>query len=150
MPVDICTIIFIIINKWINNELKGTIMPKDDKNVESFVSAFLSKLDLATKSDVSRLMDRIDNLEQLIASVVEKTNKNNIKTSKTRTQNQSISDMVIDILKKSKTPLNYTQLKEKTGLQEKPLRNVIYRLNKLHKINTVKRGQYTINNEQEK
>jgi len=125
-------------------------MSKDEKNVESFVSAFLNKLELATKTDVSCLMERIDHLEKLIASVAEKTSKSVQKISKNKISNQSISDQVLEILKNSKIAMSYAQLKETSGLDEKPLRNVIYRLNKLGKIETVKRGQYTISKEQEK
>jgi len=123
--------------------LKGKTMPKDYSNFESLVSAFLSKLDLATKSDVHSLMDRIDHLETMIESVVESTEKN-ISMKKQKLSNQSISDQVIDILKSSETPLSYAQLRDISGLDEKPLRNVIYRLNKLGRIETIKRGQYSI------
>ncbi|KPA17251.1 hypothetical protein MHK_002523 [Candidatus Magnetomorum sp. HK-1] len=120
-------------------------MPKDYPNFESLVSSFLSKLDLATKSDVHSLMDRIDQLEKLIATVAENTEKN-ISMNKPGQQltNQSISDQVLEILKASDTPMTYAQLRNVSGLDEKPLRNVIYRLNKLGRIETIKRGQYSI------
>ncbi|MBF0452241.1 MAG: hypothetical protein HQK75_16180 [Candidatus Magnetomorum sp.] len=123
-------------------------MPKEDKNLESFVSSFLNKLDLATKSDVLSLMDRIDHLEQLIASVAEHSKKNSAtRTSKLSSQN--ISDQILDVLNHHNDSMSFVRLKEVSGLDEKPLRNAIYRLNKLGKIKTLKRGLYTINKEQE-
>jgi predicted transcriptional regulator len=124
-------------------------MPKEYPNFETLISGFLSKLELATKSDVHSLMERIDQLEQMIASVGTKSNIRPIQKTKAA-PNQRISDQVLDILSKSNSPMTYAQLKEVSNFDEKSLRNVIYRLNKLGRIETVKRGQYTIANKQDK
>ena len=123
-------------------------MPKEYPNFESLISGFLSKLELATKSDVRSLMERIDHLEQMIASVANGSNVRPIRKTKAM-PTQRISDQVLEILGKSKSPMTYAQLKESSGFDEKSLRNVIYRLNKLGRIKTVRRGQYTIANKQD-
>jgi len=118
-------------------------MPKEYPNFESLISGFLSKLELATKSDVQSLMDRIDHLEQMIASVVSDSDSPLNRKVKGNISSHRISEQVLEILKNSTSPMTYAQLKDSSGLDEKPLRNVIYRLNKLGRIQTVKRGQYT-------
>jgi len=123
-------------------------MPKEYPNFESLISSFLSKLDLATKSDVRSLMERIDHLEQIIASVANASHIKPVRTTKAG-PSQRISDQVLDILGKHKAPMMYTEIKDISGLDEKSLRNVIYRLNKLGRIETVKRGQYKIANKQD-
>jgi len=125
-------------------------MPKDYPNFESIISGFLSKLELATKSDVHSLMNRIDDLEQLIESVVKNSDIRPVRTKKTNLANPRISDQIIDILGKNGSPMTYAQLKEISGFDEKSLRNVIYRLNKLGRIETVRRGHYKISNSQDK
>jgi hypothetical protein len=123
-------------------------MPKEYPNFESLISSFLVKLDLATKSDVQSLMERIDHLEQIIESIAKMSNNKPIHKTKAG-QSQRVSDQVLEILGKNKVPMTYTELKEISSLDEKSLRNVIYRLNKLGRIETVKRGQYIISNQQD-
>jgi transcription initiation factor IIE alpha subunit len=125
-------------------------MPKDYPNFESLISSFLSKLELATKSDVHSLMKRIDHLEELIESAAKNSGIQPIQTTKSSMSNPRISDQVLDILGKSDSSMTYAQLKEISGFDEKSLRNVIYRLNKLGRIKTVRRGHYKISNNQEK
>jgi len=119
-------------------------MPKDYPNFESIISGFLSKLELATKSDVQSLMARIDHLEQIIASVANETNNQFSRKKNSSIPNQRISDHVLEILRTNKDPMTYSELKEVSGFDEKSLRNAIYRLNKLGRIETIRRGQYTI------
>jgi len=123
-------------------------MPKEYPNFESLVSGFLSKLELATKTDVQSLMDRIDQLEQMILSVAGESEKQSLLQSNAMSH-QSISDQVVEILKQNNEPMTYAELKQTSGLDEKPLRNVIYRLNKLGRIETVKRGLYAIPQEKD-
>jgi len=124
-------------------------MPKDYPNFESLISGFLCKLELATKSDVRSLMERIDQLEQMIVSITNESTTHTNRKNKPAASNQRISDKVLEILGQCESPMTYAQLKDKSGVDEKSLRNVIYRLNKLGRITTVKRGQYTIANNQE-
>ena len=124
-------------------------MPKDYPNFESLISGFLGKLELATKSDVQSLMERIDHLEQMIVTVANNDGTHGNRKIKPATPNLRISDKVLEIFGQSESPLTYAQLKDISGFDEKSLRNVIYRLNKLGRIKTVKRGQYTIANKQE-
>jgi uncharacterized protein (UPF0335 family) len=124
-------------------------MPKDYPNFESLISGFLGKLELATKSDVQSLMERIDHLEQMIVTVANNDGTHGNRKIKPAAPNLRISDKVLEIFGQSESPLTYAQLKDISGFDEKSLRNVIYRLNKLGRIKTVKRGQYTIANKQE-
>jgi uncharacterized protein with PhoU and TrkA domain len=125
-------------------------MPKEYPNFESLISGFLSKLELATKSDVHSLMERIDHLEQMIASVTIDSDTQKMQKIKTVATNQRLSDQVLEIMKKNESPMTYAQLKQVSDFDEKSLRNVIYRLNKLGRIKTVRRGLYTIPNKQDK
>jgi len=123
-------------------------MPKEYTNFESLISGFLSKLELATKSDVQSLMERIDHLEQMIASVATDSGIRKKQESKSAA-NQRISEQVLEILSNKDSPMTYAQLKEVSDFDEKALRNVIYRLNKLGRIETVRRGQYKMAKKQD-
>ncbi len=54
------------------------------------------------------------------------------------------SDIVLEAVKRSKKGVDFNQLQSKTGFEDKKLRNIIFRLNKLKKIKRKSRGIYII------
>jgi predicted transcriptional regulator of viral defense system len=60
----------------------------------------------------------------------------------------SASDAVLLIIGKSRKGIGFPLLLEKSGLKEKQLRNIIFRLNKLNKIKRVRRGVYAATRKQ--
>jgi len=62
---------------------------------------------------------------------------------KRRTTPITASDAVLKIIEKSRSGIEFPQLREKSGLDEKKLRNIIFRLTRLKKIKSIRRGVYT-------
>jgi len=52
--------------------------------------------------------------------------------------------MVLDVIRGSNTGLGFSEVKEKTGFDEKKLRNIIFRLNATNRIVRKSRGLYVI------
>ncbi|MBW2633636.1 MAG: hypothetical protein JRE14_05825 [Deltaproteobacteria bacterium] len=56
----------------------------------------------------------------------------------------TVSDTVLKIIEKSRSGIGFPQLKETSGLDEKKLRNIIFRLTRLKRIKSIRRGVYAI------
>jgi predicted transcriptional regulator of viral defense system len=56
----------------------------------------------------------------------------------------SASDTVLDIVKRYNKGIGFAEIQAKTGFEEKKLRNIIFRLNKMGKISRKSRGIYIV------
>jgi uncharacterized Zn finger protein len=61
---------------------------------------------------------------------------------KKRAARGTASDAVLNIIRRYKKGIGFSQLKEKTGMEERTLRNTVFRLSKQGKIKPVRRGVY--------
>ncbi|MDY0362651.1 MAG: hypothetical protein RBR08_14465 [Desulforegulaceae bacterium] len=100
--------------------------------------------------DLSILLDRLDRIEKQVfeinqriaqaSSVVTQKAKGIKKKNQTQLKK---TDLVIDFYKKNKDrTVSFKELKEKLPLEDKILRNIVFRLKKLGKIRQVERGEY--------
>ena len=53
------------------------------------------------------------------------------------------TDMVLGVTKKYKNGVGFKEIQSQTGFDEKKIRNIIFRLDKLGKIKRINRGIYT-------
>lgn len=113
---------------------------------DAMVKFFMNNYQIPTKNDLEKLMAKIDRLENLMESILEsKSLKTNNKTSGGRVSNASpltAQDTVLDVIKNFKNGVGFKEIQAKTGLGDKKLRNIIYRLNSLGRIERISRGKY--------
>ena len=104
----------------------------------------------AAKKDLAGLMTKIDRLETLIKSKsAPGKSKHSAKTTPKRkefgsTSSLTASDMVMEVIKKSRQGANFAGIQAETGFGEKKLRNIIFRLNQIKKIKRKSRGVYIV------
>lgn len=118
-------------------------MPKRKGKPVSFdalVKFFMQNYNIPTKRDVDRLNDRLDRLESLIRALVPRSRKSTAKTDVDAAK--SATQSVLDLIKQSKDGIGIAAVREQTGFDDKKLRNIIFRLNKMEKIARINRGQY--------
>ena len=109
---------------------------------DAMVKFFMQSYDIPTKKDVDRLLARLDRLENLIrVSLDQKHFTAGAKISRRRTV-QTAVDQVLEVIKRSKKGLGFSEIQDKTGFGDKKIRNIIFRLNKLGKIKRLSRGLY--------
>jgi len=115
---------------------------------DAMVKFFMQHYDLPTKKDFNKLLSKIDRLETLIKKQAVLSGKGrqiygtgSIKSGRI---NMTASDIVLEVVKRSKKGVDFNQLQSKTGFEDKKLRNIIFRLNKLKKIKRKNRGIYII------
>ena len=119
---------------------------KHSPSFDAMVKFFQQHYNFATKQDVNRLIDKIEELDKSIKEALLPSQKPAPRRSPRRKKvdltKQSASDAVLDVITDAKTGINFPEIKAKTGFNDKKLRNIIYRLGKLGKIKNKKRGIY--------
>lgn len=122
-------------------------------NFDSVLKAFVRSYNIPTKKDIEKLIDRIEQLEKLIR----KTNSSialsgrgvMAKGASARGKlggriNMTASALVLDVIASSRKGADFAYIQEKTGFDDKKIRNIIFRLNKIGRIKRKNRGTYVI------
>ena len=122
---------------------------KTDKlRLGDLIEQVFDQYDIPKREDIDRLMDRMEKLENLLkqtnlaASMLEKGHKGGGRRG--RKSGVSASDMVTNLMRDIEGPVDFAIIKEKTGFDDKKLRNIIFRLYKNGKIIRVNRGTYSL------
>jgi len=128
-------------------------MKKKGKAVsfDAMVKFFMQYYDLPTKTDLEKLGDRIDRLEVLVREMASgggagrRTAARGPGPRAARTREvPTAADKVYAALKTFKSGADLADLQAKTGFGEKKLRNIIFRLHKLGRIQRQSRGVYRV------
>ena len=119
-------------------------MPKRKGKTPSFdwmVKFFMRQYNIPTKKDVDRLMAKLDRLENMIKQSALSPDNAGVRIGRRKTALTAI-DVVLDVIKRSKQGIGFADIQAKTGFEEKKIRNIIFRLNKIGKIKRKSRGIY--------
>ena len=119
-------------------------MPRRKGKAPSFdamVKFFMRQYNIPTKKDVDRLMAKLDRLENLLKQSALRSNNAGVRIGRRRTPMTAI-DVVFDAIKRSRHGIDFASIQAKTGFEEKKIRNIIFRLNKIGKIKRKSRGIY--------
>ena len=114
---------------------------------DAMVKFFMQSYKIPTRKDVDKLMVRLDRLEALIKSRAGAGTRGRIARKvvvggRSGPGGKTASDTVQDIVKKARKGVGFGDIQAKTGYDEKKLRNIIFRLNKLGRIKRKSRGLY--------
>ena len=109
---------------------------------DAMVKFFMHNYNIPTKRDIDGLNKRLDRLEKLIKTLPSGNRRTTSKSSPNAPQ--SATETVLNIITRSKTGIGVAEIRERTGYDDKKLRNIIFRLNKMEKIIRVNRGRYKI------
>ena len=121
---------------------------------DAMVKFFMQYYDLPTKTDIDKLADRLDRLDMLVREVVAGGAAGGRLTGAARRRKagkphaaMTAADTVYAALKTFKTGADLADIQAKTGFGEKKLRNIIFRLHKLGRIQRQSRGVYRVSPE---
>lgn len=116
---------------------------------DAMVKFFMQYYNIPTKKDIEKLVERMDRLEKVIkeSELYGKGRRISTLNSSTKTTSASrsaatSSNTVLEVIKRFKKGAGFSEIQERTGLGEKKLRNIIYRLHKMKKIDRKSRGIY--------
>jgi len=116
---------------------------------DAMVKFFMQYYNIPTKKDVEKLMDRMDRLEKAIRSFeiyAKRRSTPSVKSANATVaaEKSSItsSDLTLEVIRRFKKGVGFSEIQDRTGFGEKKLRNIIYRLHKMGKIVRKERGVY--------
>ena len=118
-------------------------MPKRKGKPVSFdamVKFFMHNYNIPTKRDIDGLNDRLERLEKLIKTITPRSRRSAVKRNDASPANAT--ETVLDLIRRSRNGIGIAEVREQTGYDDKKLRNIIFRLNKIEKIRRVSRGKY--------
>ena len=127
-------------------------MPKKKGKTISFdamVKFFMRNYDIPTKKDVEKLMEKLDRIEHLLRTTsgrqTRASNRRALgpggKTAGAKTA-LTASTQVLEIIKRYPGGVGFADIRAQSGFEDKKLRNIIFRLNKLNQIRSKSRGIY--------
>ena len=116
---------------------------------DAMVKFFMHTYNIPTKKDVDKLMNKLDQIEKLLKSTGGPAKRggrvsiNNNRGKKVKGRSGSTAvNQVFEVIKGFKQGAGLPDIKEKTGFDEKKVRNIIFRLNKNGVIKRQSRGVY--------
>lgn len=122
-------------------------------SVDAVIRFFLQYYNIPTKQDIAKLSMKMERLEEALkASVLgdrkaKKTGavKGRAKKKQARRgrAKMTATDKVLSVIKRSSKGVGIARLKARTGLEDKKIRNIVFRLSKQGTIKRVGRGVYT-------
>ncbi len=107
---------------------------------DTAVKLFIHQYKIPTKRDVDRLESRLDRLEKLIRSIAPRSRK--VVPAGDDILPKTATDTVFELIKSEESGIGIADIRERTGYDDKKLRNIIFRLNKMQRIKRVRRGHY--------
>ena len=114
---------------------------------DTMVKIFMKSYNIPTRKDVDKIIARIDRLEKLILNVSalkgQRLRGTDMGFSGARAKSVlTATDMVLDVIRRYKNGVGFKEIQAQTGFEEKKIRNIIFRLDKIGKIKRVSRGIY--------
>ncbi len=116
---------------------------------DAMVKFFMQYYNIPTRKDIDKLMVKMDHLEMLIKSSAmtgKSSSISSVKGSKSKAYSDrtamTSTDRALEVIKRFRKGVEFADIQERTGFEDKKLRNIIYRLHKMDKIVRKSRGLY--------
>lgn len=120
-------------------------MSKKKSNIsfDAMVRFFMQTYEIPTKTDIDRLIERIERLERLITmTAMQQQDRTKPQRGVKFKPTLSATEEVFEVVKSSAEGATIMDIQARTSFDEKKVRNAIFRLNKLGRIKRKKRGLY--------
>jgi hypothetical protein len=120
------------------------MMRKKGKSVsfDAMVKFFIQNYNIPTKKDLDNLQARLDRIEQLIKSDGARGSTAVTPKGVGKKAPLTALETVHNIIKRSRDGTTFKEIQTQTGYGDKKIRNVIFRLHKMGRIERKHRGVY--------
>jgi hypothetical protein len=116
---------------------------------DAMVKFFMQHYDIPTKKDFEKLNAKLDQLEKLIKAGTGAGKRTRVAAGRTvdresvRSKSGATAyDRVLEVIKGFRQGARFSEIQAETGFDEKKIRNIIFRLNKIGRIRRKSRGLY--------
>ncbi len=116
-------------------------MTKKSASFDAMVRFFMKQYKIPTQKDMEKLMTKLDRLETMVSK-----SGTAAKTRGSGSPKMSASDEVLEVIREAGDKgVGFAEVQDKTGFNEKKIRNILFRLNKLGRVKRIDRGIYMAN-----
>lgn len=124
---------------------------RKSSHLDELVRGIIEDFDIPTRKDIDTLIKKLDNVEKLLKK--SGTSMGRAGATSTRAvrgeklppmKANTASSIVLSVIKNSRNGADFAKIQEKTHFDDKKLRNIIFRLNKIGRIKRKKRGIYVV------
>ena len=109
---------------------------------DAMVKFFIQNYNIPTKNYFDKLQARLDQIERLLKSTPPRGHSVARIKGTDKGAPATALDTVFNVIKRSRNGSSFKDIQAKTGYDDKKIRNVIFRLNKMEKIKRKSRGIY--------
>ncbi len=111
---------------------------------DSIMKNFQERIEIPSRDEINMINRRLDRLEKLVyqKKTVVKPRMKSAKPAIRVKKSKIASDIVLDLISKHENGTDFKTIKAETSYNDKKLRNIIFRLDKIGRIRRVKRGVY--------
>ncbi len=111
-------------------------------SIDSLFKTIIKSYDIPSRQDIEKLSAQIDRLEKLIRQTSGRGYAAVPGKEKGDRSEMTASGTVLKVIKNSRNGADFAKIQAKTGFEDKKLRNIIFRLNKIGRIKRKTRGVY--------
>lgn len=111
-------------------------------SIDSLFKTIIKSYDIPSRQDIEKLSAQIDRLEKLIRQTSGRGYVASAGKEKGDRSEMTASGTVLKVIKNSRNGADFAKIQAKTGFEDKKLRNIIFRLNKIGRIKRKTRGVY--------
>jgi hypothetical protein len=108
------------------------------------IKIFLRNYNIPTRKDVDKIMTRLERLEKLMKTTSSMRSRRGVvgRGPGRGRAGMTASDTVLEVIGDYKDGVGFAEIQNRTGFNEKKIRNIIFRLDKIGKIERISRGTY--------
>jgi hypothetical protein len=128
--------------EWVAKEENMTRKKGKSVSFDAMVKFFIQNYNIPTKNDLDKIQVRLDQIERLLRSGSPRARATAKNKGAVKNGAVTALDTVFDIIHKAPEGSSFKDIQNKTGYDDKKIRNVIFRLNKMEKIKRKSRGIY--------
>lgn len=111
---------------------------------DAIIKFFLMRHEIVTRKDLQKVYEKLDHLEALVRNVQSNAPSKPVGSRKERSDGRSAYRKIFDLFLESGQEFHVKDICERTGFNDKKVRNIIYRLLKAEKIQRTDRGKYVV------
>jgi len=115
---------------------------KENITFHAMAKFFLQNYDIPTRKVFDKINTRLDRIEKMVKAMNRAPSRQGSLHGRVNRSRMTASNEVLDVIKEYKEGVGFAEIQNRTGFNDKKIRNIIFRLDKLGKIKRISRGIY--------
>jgi len=115
---------------------------KDNITFNAMVRFFLKNYNIPTRKDFDKINTHLNRIEKIVKAMNRAPSRQGSLRGRVDQPRMTASNEVFDVVQEYEEGVNFAEIQKRTGFNDKKIRNIIFRLDKLGKIKRIRRGIY--------